>query len=250
MMIPPRDRRPEISDHLRAHRVKIAALNDFYWGVLAGFHVLGERSQGSGKVASFLPDAIGRRWDVCQQDVEEVVGREIERLRRILVVQSVILYEEYLKCLMLEVLGSRPLERTVRMRVDMRALPPAAAVSEWLYQEAVKQIVEEVLADNYEARARRIHNLLDVKPEKVGIEIRMDLVVAAGEVRNCIVHADGLVDKRAREKLKGVFGEMTLGDPLPLSEERMFELLSALKHHVEALDLAWRCSSETARVRT
>ena len=241
--LPAPNLRPPVTPHLVRHRQMMADLNDFYWGVCAGFQVLRERaSNGSNRTSDFLSKAISSRWDVAAPEVAGKLEGESRRLRYLLLVQAVTYYEDYLGSILMEHLMSADLpEKQVRLRLDLSTVPKGSSVLD-IRPVYAKQVTDDVLKENYATRASRLHRELGIDPAKTRpvLPLNLDQVGAACEARNCIVHAAGVADERALGALKGHVADVKVGQPLNLTEATMFVLIGALKDHVEAVDLLSR----------
>src|SRR4051812_5828324 len=102
-VLPASNLRPPISEHLRRHRERLTTLNDFYWGVTAGFHTLAHAAQqGASSTDGFLPSEIGKRWFMPVGEVAAKVATEAMRLRQVIVVQAVTYYEAFLSSLLID----------------------------------------------------------------------------------------------------------------------------------------------------
>jgi len=234
MKLPERNLRPPKTEFLTRFEEHLARLNDFYWGVQAGFHTLKTAAgQASKTTDGFLPTEISKRWSLNVDDVPGKIATESDRLKHVFLVQATTFYEDYLASILRDEL--------TRVLVP-KGGPLKAAVEDDLREEYLESVTKRVVSGKYSERAKKLHAALGIAPAHTlpNLTIQTDLLTVAGEVRNCIVHSGGVIDARASGALSGKLPDIVTGQRLLISEQDMFKLVGALKEHVEAVDLLVR----------
>ncbi len=59
-------------------------------------------------------------------------------------------------------------------------------------------------------------------------------------VRNCVVHAAGMVDQRTLDAVSAHLSGLTLGAAIDFDDRFLFRLIEAMWHHVQDIDVLVR----------
>jgi hypothetical protein len=234
LKLPKLNLRPPKTEFLMTFEEHIARLNDFYWGVQAGFHTLNAAAGQTSKTTDgFLPTEISKRWSLNVDDVPGKIAAESERLKHVFLVQATTFYEDYLASIL----------RDELTRVLLpKGGPMMAAVEADLQGDYLESVTKRVVSGKYSERAKKLHKALGIDPSNTQpkLSVQLDLLTIAGEARNCIVHTGGVIDDRASKALSAWLHNVVTGQRLQISEQDLFKLVGALKGHVEAVDLLVR----------
>ncbi len=92
----------------------------FYWGTLAGYHMLRfHRPASAGETSEFLPNQLAARLQVRVDQLDEFIERQNWRLRSLCLVEGITYYEEYLRAIVARTLQSAALPSGKKARVDV-----------------------------------------------------------------------------------------------------------------------------------
>lgn len=236
---------PKRTPQLDKFESALAKLNQFYWSFICSFDVAEKAASRTGvrRTADFVPTAHWKQLDITAAEFIGLRGEVVTLARFNLIILAITYFEDYLTGVLQAYLLTR-LDPTKRypLNISLGELPTrdgAAFIEERMALELASSIVNSA----YGERTKRIKALLDKYGTGQNIDVTMpddSLVVAAHEVRNCIVHSAGVADERAVVRLKSVFTGLKRGDHLQLDDAIFRKLLGAVRDAALSVDVAVR----------
>lgn len=230
------------TSHLVLFEQEFESLNAFYWVFRSASALMIQQSVSHARVTDFVPQPEAGHLDVSTPELSALLPQTELVARYGILVQVITYYEVYLHGVLSRLLRDRwPGNRQVTLKIRPSDLP-SSNVGEYIKSAAIASEVASVIDEGYSKRNSRIKNLLVSSgfPEPAQDPVRNDLVVAACEVRNCIVHSGGRVDQRAHDALGSFFPRLAVGDPLDLDELLLWRLVGAVRDDARAVDYAIR----------
>lgn len=238
------------SPHLVLFEEEFESLNAFYWVFKSSSALMLQQAPGFLRVTDFVPRLEAAHLDISTQELAMLVPRTELIARYGFLVQVITYYEVFLGSILSDVVVSRwPGNRQVTLKLRPSELPPSN-LDVYIKSAAVAAEVGSVIDEGYNKRSSRITNLLTSSgfPPPSQTAGRSDLVAAACEVRNCIVHAGGKIDQRAFDALKPQFPTVQIGAEFDLSESDLWRLIGAVRDDARAIDYAIRKQASDRRI--
>lgn len=248
MPLPARNLRPPKTRALLAFENAISELNDFFWLSLAGYHVLKTlRPAIAQTTKDFLPIDIASHQDMKVDELDAAISKQGNRLIRLVIVDAVTFYEEYLKTIIQSTLRQIGPDKSKKpkLQIDLSKISSTQSSEEFITEVWINQRTDEIISENYGKRSTRIYTALNI--ESVGTsQHNTDLryVEMAGEMRNCIVHTGGTVDKRTFDACSALIPGIVINSLLPLTRELLFTCLGEMLNHARDIDLLVRAKYE------
>lgn len=238
---------PPRTKELARFEEALVRLNRFYWTYVCSLDVADKAASGASRVQDFVPSDNWRQLDIS---AAEFLGlrSELEAIaRQTFLVHAIVYFEEYLASALRAYL-IKTLKQTKMYSVKLRLGDlPSANTAEYVRVAAIDAEIADIIGAKYSERANRIRALLKEHGTSQNIDVTMPddaLLVAANEVRNCIIHNAGVADSRAVSALGVVFPGLRIGDLLPLDFSALKKLLGAIRDGARAVDVAIRLRSE------
>lgn len=239
------------SAHLVLFEKEFEGLNSFYWLYRSSSALLLQQAQGFAKLTDFVPQPEASRLDLLCSDLAGVQQQADRVARYGILVQVITYYEGYLSSILTDLVASRwPANRQATIKFRPSELP-AGNLEEYIKQKAIKAEIDGIIGDTYRKRVSRVANLLENCgfPKPAADASRDELVTAACEIRNCIVHSGGKVDQRAYDELVDTYSSITVGTQFELPEKDLWTLVGAVRDDARAIDFAMRKQASDRRVR-
>jgi len=217
-------------------------LNAFYWTHQAATALMYQQAAGHERVSDFIPADQAQRLNISRDEMTAMAPRVQQTVRYSMLIQVVTYYEVYLADFLFELVKSLwPLKNQISVKIRPTDLP-AANLDLYLQRVTIESLIKSIIDENYSIREKRINKLLTENNFEPPADSpgRTSLVVAACEIRNCIVHAGGIVDDRALNALNSLIPGLRIGDLLKLEESLMWQLLGAIRDSARALDYVVR----------
>lgn len=217
-------------------------LNAFYWTHQAATALMYHQAIGYDRVSQFIPADQAQRLNISRDELISMAPRVQQTVRYSMLIQVVTYYEVYLADFLFDLVRALwPLKTQISVKIRPIDLP-VADLDAYLKKATIASLIKSIIDESYNIREKRIHKLLvdnnyEAPPDSPD---RSALVVAACEIRNCIVHAGGIVDDRASNALCTLIPGLQIGDILMLEEPLMWQLLGAIRDSARALDYVVR----------
>lgn len=225
----------------------LVRLNRFYWAYVCSLDVADAAAARASRVQDFVPSDNWRQLDLT---ATEFLGlrSELEAIaRQTFLVHAIVYFEEYLASALRAYLIKTPkLSKMYYVKLRLDDLP-SVDTAEYVRSAAINAEIADIIGAKYSERANRIRSLLKEHGTSQNIDVTMPddvLLVAANEVRNCIIHNAGVADSRAVSALGVVFPGLKIGDQLPLDFSALKKLLGAIRDGARAVDVAIRLGGE------
>lgn len=242
MQLPARHKRPPKTNALLALEQAISEINDFFWLSIAGYHVLRTlRPSDCIMTKDFLPSDISSHIDVEVSKLDHAISQQEGRLIRLGIVDAVTFYEGYLKAILQKALMKigPDMTKKPKLQIDLSTISPTQSSETFIKNIWANQRTSELLSENYQNRPKRIDTALGMNIVNGDSEHNTDFkyVELAGELRNCIVHSGGLVDKRTYNTCSAIITGIELDQQLLITKDILFCCLHNMLNHARDIDL-------------
>lgn len=243
-----RSKRPPKTEFLRKFELEIAELNKFLWASLAAYEcAVTYRPKNVNKTAEFFSKELANRLNIGSEEFDYLVTAQADRLYRLLLVEAIVYYEEYLKSIVKKAISNSWVAPKKGVKISL-ILPESNNELDQISSirdRVANELAEIIVNAKYSKRHNEIDNLLGITSvTKSEHKTNHNHLVLAGEFRNAIVHCGGLADERTVKNCSHINPNLSVGVALPLTKELLLKLFKALLSHAKDVDLALRRKSK------
>lgn len=236
-----RSKRPPRTSFLISFERSISNLNDFLWASLASYEcALSYRPQNAQNSKEFLSPELSAHLNVSSGDFDILVTSQEARLYRLILVEAVVFYEEYLGGIIKHsIIKSWITPKTsAKISVKLTEQDVSSDVHKNVRDELAIHFAEKLVNSSYASRHIEIDKAFGIRAVSLTEhKTKHDHLVLAGEFRNCIVHAGGIADERTIKNCSSIIPGLKLGEIIPLDRSLILTLLKELLSHACDIDL-------------
>lgn len=236
-----RSKRPPRTSFLINFERSISNLNDFLWASLASYEcALSYRPQSAQSAKDFLSPELSAHLNVSPRDFDILVASQEARLYRLILVEAVVFYEEYLGGIIKHSIAKSWItpETPAKISVKLTERDASSDIHKNARDKLAIHFSEKLVNSPYSKRHIEIDKALGIRSVSLAEhKTKHDHLILAGEFRNCIVHAGGITDERTIKNCSSIIPKLKLGEIIPLDRLLILTLLKELLNHACDIDL-------------
>ncbi|SEI49082.1 hypothetical protein SAMN04244579_00813 [Azotobacter beijerinckii] len=249
-MTPTRSKRPPKTTFLEKFSSEITKINYFLWVSLAAYEcTVSYRPKSAKRTNEFISDELALRLNLGAEEFDRQLTEQSDRLYRLLLVEAIVHYEEYLESIIKEAVSNSWVtpKKSVKISLTLPESGNESEISASARVEAAKELAKTIVNAKYSSRHNELDKLLGIdSTSKSTNDTNHNHLILAGEFRNSIIHCGSLADERTVKHCGDIIPGLSIGVAIPLTQELLL-LFDALLSHAKDVDLILRRKSKGGR---
>lgn len=217
----------------------LKGLNDFYWTFRVASTYLTSAPEQSKRVIELVPTDIGKHLDVTVAELGKRASDCELHARFYVLVHALTLYEDFIKATLTALGASLPDDKFFNVKIRLSDVPQHdtnSCVRQMIVNARAQKIVDAEYSERQKMLAKLLRELKLTPPPDDKVLDALLLVVC--KIRNCVVHSAGIADAETLQHVSKELPAAQLDVPLPLTEDKLWEFVGALKKSALTLDEA------------